>query len=98
MAKLSEEARVYEPKQTKNIAELDVVDLGLDVEDREATNDEGKSFQYKVVIVDGEEYRVPKSVLSQIKAQQEENPKLSKVKVKKTGIGLNTTYTVIPLV
>ena len=98
MVKLKEAAQAYEPQQTKNIADLEVVSLDLDIEDREGINDSGKKFEYIVALVDGEEYRVPKSVLDQIKSQLEANPNLTKVKVTKKGQGLNTSYTVIPLI
>jgi hypothetical protein len=47
--------------------------------------------------VNGEEYRVPDSVLKALKDNLEVNPKLGWFKVKKTGEGLKTNYTVIPL-
>ena len=98
MAKLKDEAQAYEPKQTKNIADLDVVSLDLDLEDRKGTDKENNEFDYKVALVDGEEYRVPSSVLKQIKTVLEEKPEITKVKVVKKGTGLNTDYTVVPLI
>ena len=52
----------------------------------------------KVFKHEEEEYRVPKSVLKQLKEQLEVNPKLKFFKVNKTGEGMKTSYTVIPLV
>lgn len=93
MAKLSEEAKGYEPKpKVKNIAELNEVSTELEVkEDLEA------EFPYKYVEVDGERYRVPITVLSDLKAILEENPELKKFKVKKQGEKMETKYTTIPL-
>jgi len=97
MASLKEEAQAYVPKQTKNIAELMKVSTELEVKDDEGTDSEGHAFKYKFIEQDGEQYRVPGSVLGQIKDLLEENPNLKNFKVKRTGEGLKTRYTVIPL-
>jgi len=98
MAKLIDEAKTFESPQTKNIADLEVCLItDVDVEDRTGLNKDGKEFFYKVIIVNGEEYRVPASVLKALKSILEEKPDLKAIKVKKTGEGLNTEYTVIPL-
>ena len=97
MANLKETAQAYESKATKNIADLPKVSTALSVEDRKGTNEDGKEFSYKVVMIDQEEYRVPASVLKSLKAILEENPNLKDFKVKKSGTGMSTEYTVIPL-
>lgn len=97
IATLKEEAKAYVPQQTKNIAELDEVPLDLELFDGEGTDDNGKPFTYKFAELNGEKYRVPGSVIGQLKIQLEANPDLSKCKVKKDGAGLNTRYTVIPI-
>jgi len=94
---LKDTAQAYESKSVGNIADLPKVSTELVVEEREGTNDEGKTFAYKVVIVEGQEYRVPASVLKSLKAILEDNSNLKTFKVKKTGQGMNTEYTVIPL-
>ena len=96
MANLKDAAKAYEG-QTKNIADLPKVSTELEVEERSGTNDEGKDFSYKVVIVDGVEYRVPVSVLKSLKTILEDNPDIKSFKVRKTGTGMGTSYTVIPL-
>lgn len=96
MAKLSEEALTYEGPKTKNISEL--AEVPVDVEVQEKTAGEGEnSFTYKYITVNGEDYRIGASVLKQLKAHLENNPKLTKFKVTKVGEGLKTEYTVIPL-
>ncbi len=97
MAKLGEEAKAYEPPQTKNIADLEEVRTDLEVEEREGMNNDGKKFSYKVVVLNGEDYRVPASVLKSLKAILEDKPELQRFKVKKSGEGLKTEYVVIPL-
>lgn len=94
---LKDTALAYESKSVGNIADLPKVSTDLKVEERESTNDEGKTFQYKVIVVDGQEYRVPSSVLKSLKAILDDNPDLQEFKVKKSGAGMNTEYTVIPL-
>jgi len=95
---LKQEAQDYESHSVGNIADLPKVSTDLVTEDREGTNDEGKTFQYKVITVDGQNYRVPASVLKSLKALLEDNPNIKEFKVKKTGTGLSTEYTVIPII
>jgi len=97
MATLREAAKDYEPQQTKNIAELEAVSLDLKIEERIGKDNSGKDFNYNVVLVAGEEYRVPATVLKDIKAIMGAKPSLKTVKVIKKGEGLKTQYTVIPL-
>ena len=92
MAKLSEEAKAYEPKQIKNIADLPSVSVDLDVKE-----DTKAEFPYKYIEVNGERYKLPMTVLSSLKAILEENKNLKTFKVKKSGQGLGTEYTTIPL-
>lgn len=95
---LREEAKAYEPQQVKNISDLPEVSVDLVLEDREGTNkDTQQTFSYKVIIVDGEEYRVPGKVLGDLRSILEKKPSLKKFAVSKKGTGLNTQYTVIPM-
>ena len=95
--KLAEEARQYEPKETKNIADLDVVSIDIDVYEVTANEGTAEEFKYKACKIDNVEHRVPLTVLKQLKTFLEEKPHMKTFKVKKQGEGLNTTYTVIPL-
>lgn len=97
MGNLRQEAEQYEPPTTKNIADLEEVPVDLDISEKTATNDKEEQFKYKFFEIEGEEYRVPATVLKQLKEILAEKPDLEKFKVKKTGQGLNTSYTVIPL-
>ena len=97
MATLFETAQAYEPPQTRNIADLDVVKTDLEVEEKEFVREDGTKFQVKVINVKGFDYRVPTSVFKSLKAMKEDKPNLKLFKVKKTGEGLKTVYTVIPL-
>ena len=98
MAKLKDEALNYEPKKTKNIADLDIVNINeVELEDREFTKEDGEAFSFKVMKVGDDEYRVPVSVLKNLKAILAIKPELKSFRVTKTGEGMNTSYTVIPL-
>lgn len=94
MASLKETAKEYVPKQTLNIADLDKVDISFPIEDRVGTDSEGKEFQYKVMIANEMEYRVPNTVLEEIKKILELKADTTHVKVTKQGSGLNTRYSV----
>ena len=91
MTKLSDFVKDYEPtSKTKNIAELkevstdiDIVDDEFDVTDK-VTKQE-KKVKQKVVVVSGEKYRIPASVIAQLKVVMEDNPNCKKFKVKKSG-------------
>lgn len=98
MPTIKEAAQTFEPKHTKNIADLQEVNIEqMQLEDREGTDNEGKPFSYKVVVVNGDEYRVPGSVIGGIKGILGKKPDLKRISVSKTGDGLNTRYTVIPI-
>jgi len=92
MANLKEKAKEYEPKQVHNIAELESIST-----DSEVKSDEEAEFPYDYIEINNERYKVPTSVIASLKAILEENPSLKKFKVKKSGEGMNTKYTVIPL-
>jgi len=102
MVKIEEFAKAYESKTTKNISELTEISTNLDLQDDEFdfTDKEGneKTVKQRVIVVDDQKYRVPISVIQQLKVMIEDNPKITKFKVKKTGEGKdNTRYTVIPI-
>lgn len=97
MASLIQEALAYEPPKTLNVADLPLVSTDVQIYDREGKDGDGKPFKYKVIELNGEEYRIPGSVLSSLKSILEEKPTLKTFKVKKEGSGLNTKYTVVPI-
>jgi len=97
MPTIKDKAKAYEPKQTKNITDLEVVRVDAEVKETTARDKEGKEFTYNYITIDDEEYRLPDSVLKDLKVILESKPDLSSFQVKKTGTGFNTKYTVIPL-
>jgi len=98
METMKEAAQNYQPQTTRNISELPEVNIEeMQLEDREAMDNEGKPFKYKVILENGEEYRVPGSVIGSIKGILEKKPDLKRISVSKQGQGMQTRYTVIPL-
>src|SRR6056297_264293 len=94
MATIIDSARTYESKQTLNIADLTSVDVSLQLEERNGTDDKEKQFKYNVTVVDGHEYRVPDMVLDKLKEALKIKPDIKKFKVIRTGSGLSTRYSV----
>jgi len=98
MTTLKESAMNYTPQGSKNISDLEVVSTEQITFDREGIDAQtGKPYTYKAIIVNGEDYRVPDSVIAQLKAILNVNPKLQKFRVAKTGQGMSTRYSVVPL-
>lgn len=104
MGTIKDEAEAYKPKTTKNISELTEVPIDLDMKDSFFEVEEEvdgklqkKKVDTKIVEIDGEEYRVPLSVLKSLKVILEDDPGLQKFKVMKIGTGFKTEYTVIPI-
>ena len=103
MATLTEFAKGYEPIRTHNISELKEVPTDMQIIDdefvieKDKETGEKKVVKQKVIMLNNEKYRVPISVIADLKAILEKNPELKKFSVSKKGTGLQTKYTVIPL-
>ena len=97
MATLRQTAQDYVPQQTKNIADLPQVPVDIELFDGTGTDDEGKEFTYKYAVLNNESYLVPNVVIGQIKDIIAESPKVTIVRVKKTGTSLQTRYTTVPI-
>ncbi|MEK6879699.1 MAG: hypothetical protein AABY22_08840 [Nanoarchaeota archaeon] len=94
---LKQQAQQYEPPKTKNIADLEKVSVDVGIVEKkykEGTEDE---FSVNVIVVNDEDYRVPDSVLKNLKVILESKPSLKYFKVVRTGEGMKTTYTIVPL-
>jgi len=97
MATLREVSQAHKPQTTKNIADLDKVNTELELKEKTVNEGTADEFSYSYIVQDGQEYRVPVSVIKQLKDHIESKPDMTEFKVKKQGEGLNTQYTVIPL-
>ena len=97
MTSVKETAIEYEERETRVVSDLELFDINMEVYTYEGETQEGKKFKYKYVEdKNGVRYRVPWSVITQIKDYLEEQPEQALFKVKKKGEGMNTRYTVIP--
>ena len=97
MGNLRETSKAYEPKKTKNIADLEAVSLDVEIAKTSGTDKDGKDFEFYVAKIAGEDYRVPSSVFEAIQTLLESKPKVKTIKVVKKGTGMNTSYSVIEL-
>ncbi len=100
MGSIKEEAQAYEGRSTRTVDELEKVSVDLVLTDDEYDIEEDgktKTVKQKIFNIDGEDYRVPNSVLRDLKIILADNPSIKFFKVKKVGEGLKTNYTVIPL-
>ena len=105
MTNIKDAAKAYEPQRVKNIADLEAVSVEQEIksEVRLATKkqqdgtDAEEEYKISFVVVNGEEYRVPNSVLEQLQTILASKPDMRTFKVIKAGEGLNTKYTVVQL-
>ena len=96
-ATIKDLALLYKPKTAKNITELKSIDVNTLVGVEIGTDLAGEEFTYNYIEYNGERYRLPDSVLSQLKAILEKKPTLRSYSVSKSGEGRLTRYQVIPL-
>jgi hypothetical protein len=97
MATLKETAKTFEATQMRNIAELQEISVDLEMKEKTFKDKDGKEYMVHFVTVDGEDYRVPMTVVSQLKVLIEKKPKMTHFAVAKSGAGLATKYQVVPL-
>ncbi len=101
MAKLGEYAKEHvSATATKNITDLPEVSVDLELVDDSfefEKDGETKTVNQKVVVVEDEKFKVPTSVINQLKVLLEDNPTMKKFKVKSSGSGMDKRYQVIPL-
>lgn len=98
MGTIKEAAQKYEPKRMKNIADLEIVRTDFNFIENETRKDQSdEEYIVSYFVLDNEEYRVPASVLEQLKGILNSKPELKTFKVTKKGEGKGTKYQVIPL-
>lgn len=90
-------AQNFQPKTVKNITELKSIDIDLLTTMEKGVDQEGIEYDYTCIEVNGEKYRVPDSVLGQLKQILQKKPSMKNYAVTKTGEGRLTRYQVIPL-
>jgi len=94
---IKEFAKEYVPQQMKNIAELEVIRTDIEIKKEVREDQSHEKYTVMFVVINDEEYRVPGSVVGQLKTLLESKPDLASFKVVRTGQGMGTKYQVIPL-
>ncbi len=95
---LKDKTEAYVPPTTKNIVDLDKISIDIDLTTNTYTKkDSEEPFTVDEFEVEGAKYRMPTSVIAQLKVLMTEITDLKFFKVTKTGMGLDTKYFVIPL-
>lgn len=97
MASIKQSAKEFIPTTIATVDELASIDINLDMEERSFIDKTGKEFTIQVITVNKTAYRMPLSVIKQVKELLAEKPNMKTFKVKKQGMGMNTSYFVMPL-
>lgn len=97
MTTIKEMSLIYRPKNYRNISELKSVDVTADIKLFVDKDESGEEYSYNYIEINGEKYRIPDSVLRDLKNVLEKKPNLRSFAVSKSGEGKQTRYTVIPL-
>jgi protein-L-isoaspartate O-methyltransferase len=97
MGTVRDAAKKYESPKTLNIADLQKVSTEADIEHKTVNKGTPEEFSYDYIVVSGQEYRVPKTVIKQLKQHLSVKPSAVAFKVLKDGTGMNTEYTVVLL-
>lgn len=98
MGSIKEAAKEYEPNTFKNVSVLESIDVDAEVKEEKKQNSEGEDYTVKYIEVDGEKYRVPFTVLRDLKSILTKKPDLKSFCVSRVGTTKeDTKYTVIPL-
>jgi hypothetical protein len=97
MVTIAEASKNYEMGKMANITELQRISTSVQVGEKTFKEGTAEEFRVLTVTVDGKLYRLPSSVLANLKVLLEERPTLKTFKVRADGSGMNTRYTVIPL-
>lgn len=97
MSSLRQEAKDYVAKKRKVVSDLDFFDLDNNIFSEDKSDNNGKPYVEKYIVINKDEYRVPESVISQIQELIKDNKNLKKVRVKATGSGMTTKYQVFPI-
>lgn len=97
MTTLKQTAKEYVAPATKNIADLEKVSINIELQTQEAKDKDNNPFTYQYFELEGVKYRVPNTVIDQLKGFIEMKPNLEYIRVLKKGSGMNTQYQVVPL-
>lgn len=91
-------AEKAEKKTTKNIADLEEVSVETPIVTKTYKVGTPDEYESEIIEVNGQDYRVPFTVVLSIKELLKKFPNLKKFSVLRTGTGMtDTKYQVIPL-
>lgn len=96
-ATIGQMAKDYVKPLPKTIADLDQVPVNIPLHEEIVNEGQPDAWQKKYIKLEGQEYRVPLTVLEQLQEQMKAKPDLKVFKVTKKGTDKQTKYTVIPL-
>ena len=98
MTSIKTAAQEYETSAMQNISVLDSVSVDVDVKEETRENSAGESYKVNFIEVEGVKYRVPFTVIKNLKSILAKKPALKTFCVSRQGTTKDdTTYTVIPL-
>ena len=100
---LKEVAQQEKPRTFKKIEEFKTINVNNEITTRTCMTKEGKEFTIKEISIlnketgNTERVRMPNSVLARLNVLLKNNPNLEFFRVLRTGVGMNTRYTVLPV-
>lgn len=94
---IAQVASSYESPMTMNVSDLQIVQTDWKIVEKKGKDNDGKEFAYNVIEHQNHDYRVPNSVLASLKDILANRPDLKTFKVIKSGQGMQTRYTVVPI-
>jgi len=98
MQTILDRAKESPQRKTLSIADMERFDVNMEIQSFSGKNQKGEVFQYDFVEdKDGNKYRIPVSVLTQLHVYLKENPEHQQFTVLKQGAGMETKYMLIPV-
>lgn len=91
-------AQNFESREFAGIETLErIVIDDITLYEKEFNKEDGSTFSNEMFLLDDVEYRMPKSVIAGIQAVLKVEPDTQAFRVVKSGVGMNTKYTVVPV-
>jgi len=98
MGSIKDESINYTGSAMKNISELESVEVTNAVITEDRSRADGSKYTAQYIVINGDEYRIPSSVLSSLKEILKVKPKLKTFRVMRKGTTKeDTKYTIVPL-
>ena len=100
---LKDLAQQEKPRVFKKIEDFEAINVNNEISERICYTKEGKEFKIKEISLYNEDtdeidkVRIPQTVILGLHALLKHNPDLEYFRVIKTGQGMNTRYTVLPV-